>query len=69
VQGYWRRDFAQFLAYHQISRTPGGFQSWLGEWVLDLSDRTAYLGHMGQAAVDRLRVTDRLLAAEANFAP
>jgi hypothetical protein len=41
----------------------------LREWVLDLPDRPAYLRHMGEAAVERLRVTDRRLAAEANFAP
>jgi len=69
VQGYWRRDFEPFLAYHRTSRTPEGFQAWLREWVLDLPDRPAYLQHMGQAAVARLRVSDRRLAAEANFAP
>src|SRR5205807_7464125 len=69
VQGYWRRDFEPFLAYHRSSRTPQGFQAWLRVWVLDLSGRPAYLQHMGQAAVARLRVSDRRLAAEANFAP
>jgi len=69
VQGYWRRDFEPFLAYHRMSRTPEGFQSWLREWVLDLPDRPAYLQHMGEAALVRLRVSDRRPAAEANFAP
>jgi glutaconate CoA-transferase, subunit A len=69
VQGYWRRDFEPFLAYHRISRTSEGFQSWLREWVLDLPDRAAYLRHMGDPVLERLRVTDRRLAAEANFAP
>ena len=68
VQGYWRRDFEPFLAYHRFSRTPEGFASWLREWVLDLRDRHAYLQHMGEAAVERLRVKDRRLAAAANFA-
>jgi hypothetical protein len=41
----------------------------LREWVLDLPDRQAYLRHMGEAAVERLRVKDRRFAAPANFAP
>jgi glutaconate CoA-transferase, subunit A len=69
VQGYWRRDFETFLRYHQLSNTAPGYQSWLKEWVLDLPDRPAYLRHMGDAAVQRLRVSDRRLAAAANFAP
>ncbi len=69
VQGYWRRDFETFLRYHSLSKTAEGYRSWLEEWVLDLSDRPAYLRHMGDAAVERLRVSDRRLAAAANFAP
>ena len=69
VQGYWRRDFQPFLRYHRDSRTPEGFQAWLGEWVLDIPDRQAYLRHMGEAAVQRLRVGEQRLAAPANFAP
>ncbi|HET9848713.1 MAG TPA: CoA-transferase [Candidatus Dormibacteraeota bacterium] len=69
VQGYWRRDFEPFLRYHRESRTIEGFQAWLQEWVLDLPDRAAYLRHMGDQAVARLRVSDQRLAAAANFAP
>jgi glutaconate CoA-transferase subunit A len=69
VQGYWRRDFETFLRYHELSKTPDGYRSWLEEWVLELPDRPAYLRHMGDAAVERLRVSDRRLAAAANFAP
>jgi len=69
VQGYWRRDFETFLRYHGLSKAPDGYQSWLKEWVLELPDRSAYLRHMGDAAVERLRVSDRRLAAAANFAP
>jgi glutaconate CoA-transferase subunit A len=69
VQGYWRRDFEPFLHYHQQSRSLEGFQSWLREWVLELPDRPAYLRHMGEAALERLRVHDQRLAAAANFAP
>ena len=69
VQGYWRRDFETFLTYHGRSKTAEGYQSWLKEWVLDLPDRRSYLRQMGDAALARLRVSDRRLAAAANFAP
>ena len=69
VQGYWRRDFEPFLAYHRQSRTREGFEAWLREWVLGLPDRRAYLRQMGENAVQRLRVQDQRLAAPANFAP
>lgn len=69
VQGYWRRDIEPFLSYHRLSRTVEGFQAWLRAWVLDIPDRQAYLRRMGDAAADRLRVTDHRLAAAANFAP
>jgi glutaconate CoA-transferase, subunit A len=69
TQGYWRRDFEPFLTYHRLSRTPEGFAAWLREWVLELADRQAYLQHMGEATLERLRVTDRRPAAAANFAP
>lgn len=69
VQGYWRRDFEPFLEYHRRSKTIEGFQAWLREWVLEIADRLAYLEHMGQAAVERLRVRESRLAAPANFAP
>src|SRR2546428_6808669 len=69
AQGNWRRDFVPFLAYHRLSRSPQGFQFGFRQWVLDLPDRPAYLQHMGEAALARLRVSGRQLAAEANFAP
>jgi glutaconate CoA-transferase, subunit A len=69
IQGYWRRDFQAFLAYHRQSGTVEGFDAWLREWVLEIPDRPAYLRHMGDAALDQLRVRDRRLAASANFAP
>lgn len=69
VQGYWRRDFEAFLAYHRQSKTRDGFEAWLREWVLDRADRHDYLHHMGDATVARLRVVEHRLAAPANFAP
>ena len=69
VQGYWRRDFEPFLRYHRESRSVEGLQAWLREWVLDVADRQAYLRHMGDDAVEGLRVADQRPAAPANFAP
>jgi hypothetical protein len=69
VQGYWRRDFEPFLAYHRISRTVEGYQQWLRQWVLEVPDREHYLGMLGTQALDRLRVRDARPAAVANFAP
>jgi glutaconate CoA-transferase, subunit A len=69
VQGYWRRDFEAFLAYHARSRTVQGYRAWLEEWVLGVPDRDAYLAHLGQPDLDRLRVRVERLAAAANFAP
>ena len=69
VQGYWRRDFETFLGYHGRSRTLEGYRAWLDEWVLGIASRDAYLAHLGQPALDQLRVRDQRLAAAANFAP
>jgi glutaconate CoA-transferase subunit A len=69
VQGYWRRDFEPFLAYHRISRTVEGYQQWLREWVLEIADRRHYLAKMGTQALERLRVRETRPAAVANFAP
>ncbi len=69
VQGYWRRDFAPFLDYHQISRTAAGLEAWLQEWVHEVPDRAAYLRKLGEPTLARLRVLEERLAAPANFAP
>jgi glutaconate CoA-transferase, subunit A len=69
VQGYWRRDFEPFLSYHRASRTVEGYQEWLKDWVLGVSDRARYLVQLGTAAITRLRVREQRLAAPANFAP
>jgi len=69
VQGYWRRDFAPFLDYHQISRTAAGLEAWLQEWVHEVPDRAASLRKLGEPTLARLRVLEERLAAPANFAP
>lgn len=43
LAGYYHRDHAHFLAYHEASRTEEGFRRWLEEWVLGVSSRAEYL--------------------------
>lgn len=50
LQGYWRRDHQHFREYAERSRTAQGFQAWLRDWVLDLPDRSAFLGKLGAGA-------------------
>jgi glutaconate CoA-transferase subunit A len=65
VQGYFKRDHEFFREYAEKSRTADGFGAWLEHWVLDLSDRAAYLK---QLDVEPLRVKGSALSAPANFA-
>lgn len=43
VQGYFQRDHAFYRDYAERSRSREGYESWLREWVLDVSDRATYL--------------------------
>jgi glutaconate CoA-transferase subunit A len=42
VQGFWRRDDAHFLQYHERSRKREDFVHWLDEWVVKVADRNSY---------------------------
>jgi len=60
VQGYWRRDHDFMRSYGLRSRTREGYLDWLGEWVLGVEDRAAYLRKLGGAgalAVQRHRLS------------
>jgi glutaconate CoA-transferase subunit A len=67
VQGYYGRDHAFYHDYHQASREPAGFQAWLEEWVLGLTDRSAYLEHLGTERWRSLRPTSQRLAAPVDY--
>ena len=43
VQGHFKRDHAHYRDYAERSRTVGGYQQWLQEWVLEFPDRAAYM--------------------------
>jgi glutaconate CoA-transferase subunit A len=64
LQGHWRRDHAAHREYATRSRTAEGFQEWLGEWVLGVPDRTAYLQRLDARP---LRVTRHLPSVPADY--
>lgn len=64
VQGYFRRDHGFYRDYAGRSRTVGGFESWLKEWVLGVSDRAAYLGRFD---VDAIRIKNHRPSVPADF--
>ena len=68
VQGFWQRDDAHFLQYHERSRAREDFQQWLKEWVIDLPHREAYRAKLGTQGVNALRITEkRLPLGEVNY--
>ena len=68
VQGFWKRDDAYFLRYHERSRAREDFLTWLKEWVTDLPDREAYRAKLGEPQMQALRITEkRLPIGEVNY--
>ena len=59
TQGYHDRDNAFYLAWDEISKTEGGVQAYLKEWVFDLPDRGAYWERLGPEVHQRLHAGDR----------
>ena len=64
VQGYLKRDHAFYRDYAERSRTRGGFEDWLREWVLDMPDRATYLKRID---VESLRIKHHRPSAPADF--
>jgi glutaconate CoA-transferase subunit A len=67
VQGYYNRDHAYFTAYHQRTRTADEFTNWLGEQVLGVPDRAAYLERLGGARWRALSAKEQRLAAPVDY--
>ena len=68
VQGFWQREDAHFLRYHESSRNREGFVAWLREWVTDIPDRNAYRAKLGEERVKALHVSaKRLPVGEVNY--
>ena len=64
LQGFWRRDHAAYRHYAARSRTEGGFQAWLEEWVLGVADRRQY---MTMVDTDELRIHRHLHSAPVDY--
>lgn len=67
VQGHYNRDHAYYREYHQASRTCAAFDAWLEATVTGVGDRAGYLGCIGRARIDALRVRRRAWSARADF--
>jgi glutaconate CoA-transferase, subunit A len=67
VQGYYNRDHKAFTEYHEQSRSPEDFASWLKEWIYDLPDRHAYLDHLGSERWASLARREPHLAAPVDY--
>ena len=65
LQGRYRRDHEFFHEYHRATRSVEGFETWIGEWVMGVADRSAYLAKLGPRWTE-LKDTGRP-AAEARF--
>jgi glutaconate CoA-transferase subunit A len=64
VQGHFRRDHAFHRDYAERSRSAGGFESWLDQWVTGVPDRASYLRKLD---IEALRVQHHRLSAPADF--
>jgi glutaconate CoA-transferase, subunit A len=64
LQGFWRRDHSHYHEYAARSRTAQGFQEWLQDWVLAVSDRREYMTKVDTAG---LRVRRHLHSAPVDY--
>jgi len=64
LQGFWRRDHGHYHEYAARSRTAEGFEGWVEEWVLAISDRREY---MAKVNTDGLRVRRHLHSAPVEY--
>ena len=67
VSGYYNRDHQFFHEYHKRTRTAEGFQDWLDEWVLNISNREAYVMKVGEERLLNLAVKKHLYAAPVDY--
>src|SRR5262249_36900528 len=67
VQGYYNRDHDYYHEYHERSRTLEDYAAWLRAEVLDLSDRAAYVAHLGAARWQALTVREHRFAAPVDY--
>ena len=67
VSGYYNRDHQYYHEYHKRTRTTEGFQQWLDEWVLNKSNRDAYVLKLGKERLQNLGVKEHRYAAPVDY--
>src|SRR5271154_4795661 len=65
VQGYFGRDHSFFSQYHEQTRRAEDFESWLSQWVLQVTDRRDYMKQLGAERLAAIRVREHALSAPA----
>ena len=64
VQGFFKRDHPFHRDYAERSRSVEGFDAWLQEWVLGVSDRGDY---MRRVDIEAIRIKQARLSVPADF--
>ena len=67
VSGYYNRDHQYYHEYHTRTRTAGGFQQWLDEWVLNLPNRNAYILKLGKQRLQNLGVKEHRFTSPVDY--
>jgi glutaconate CoA-transferase subunit A len=67
VQGYYKRDDAQFRQYHEQTKTRADNEAWLKRWVYGVADRKQYLNHLGACRLEELGVKRHAYAAQTDY--
>lgn len=67
VQGYYDRDNRFYIEWDKIARDPDAFDTWLKDWVYDLSCHADYVEKFGGAYWDGLRPTGEAMSGEVDY--
>ena len=67
IQGYARRDDDFYFEYHRATRSREGFEQWLQDWVLGVTDQSEFLQRLDATRVQRLKPQTRISAPDVNF--
>ena len=67
TQGYARRDDDFYFAYHKATRTRGGFEQWLKQFVYGVADHQAFLDLLGEKRIGQLTPEGDLFAPGVSF--
>ncbi len=64
VQGFFKRDHAFYRDYAEQSRTVGGYEAWIRQWVMQVPDRATYLSRID---VESLRITQHRMSEPVDY--